>query len=530
MTIYSLTKNHKVESPGVYPCKVNHACISPDGNLLIAVGDEPRVFFHRRIFREIVQKGTCSWSWEWEEVCTPRIRLVSEDDCCFTTGFSPSGHVCAAATESGVVTLFNTSLIDDEIDANEAVIGIVRSSRNNINTSRGAFRSMSFSPEPWDLLALGEDQGCVTVIDLRNALLSAQTLKVDPASKSIDVIEIQHQESLLDQREIDIERRFLESSEEAMAARNHLAGIMNATEYLEYTANQRQRERDIPRTERGGDPHRLSESERSFLEAVSSRRPPVSTSPGAVTPFSVNYPAGSNRFLPSMTPWESSDASPANRHTLAEYMRYRQSERPRTTGDRQYYPRRRSSVVVSNSNNASNSNSLAPITTRAYNFSASPSRLPNSTSNETEHLPSADEPWQRISEAMVTANDTRDRLQAMGSATPPSVVSIPPPRLASRITQGLSEQHRQLEERQVGRIETLRELQARSERQLALNPERMRAYSGAAMRGAFVPVRTPRLDGEDEQEVSPSYMAGRYDPADGVVLMGVGWSADGREL
>ena len=62
--------------------------------------------------------------------------------------------ICAVASQNGIITIFDTALIHDDMDADEAVIDVLRSSRPSMfPIHTGAVRSMSFSPSPWDLLA-----------------------------------------------------------------------------------------------------------------------------------------------------------------------------------------------------------------------------------------------------------------------------------------------------------------------------------------------------------------------------------------
>ena len=62
--------------------------------------------------------------------------------------------ICAVASQNGIITIFDTALIHNDVDADAAVIEILRSSRPSMSpTYTGAVRSMSFSPGPWDLLA-----------------------------------------------------------------------------------------------------------------------------------------------------------------------------------------------------------------------------------------------------------------------------------------------------------------------------------------------------------------------------------------
>ena len=168
---------------------MNHATISPDQELLVAVGDEPRAFFCRKIrLSGVVGDGETPFAnYEWLETAEPRLSLADSSDSCFTTAWSPSGHVCAVASQTGVITIFDTSRIRDDMDTDEAVLEILKSSRPVLSTdSCGAVRSMSFAPPPWDLLAWAEDRGRVCVSDLRNAFRTRQTIELETDSPSIN--------------------------------------------------------------------------------------------------------------------------------------------------------------------------------------------------------------------------------------------------------------------------------------------------------------------------------------------------------
>ena len=517
--IFSLTRLEFLEGLGPYPTAMNHATISPNGNLLIAVGDEPQAFFSQRVFTQVLRKGKPSWTYEWQRICEPKLSLAHKEDCCFTTAFSPSGHICAAASQTGVITIFNTSLITEDMEADEAVVGTLKSSRLNVSSYRSAIRSMSFSPDPWDLLALAEDQGRVSVVDLRNVLQSEQTLKLDPDSPKSVRFALQDQELSLEQRRLALERRFLQSHDEALAARDHLAAVTNTADYMEYAAEQRRRERENLNNELHAlrsDPHRLTNSERQMIDAIGLRRARA-TNVDPPTPISVNYSPSSNRFDPPTPQWSSSSPSQniMGRQTagISEYIRPNNPERPRHTNERSYQPRRRSSVVISNSYPPSSPNpsSLAPIRTATPTLSASPSRLATTT-NTDPTLTSLEEPWHTITAAMGTTNDAL-ALMHRTDATAANIRNIERrvqiPGGGDRVSQ--SQQ-----------LQTLQQLAARNEQQQQQNLLN-------AQRLSLLGRRHPRIN-DDEDGAGLSDMLGRPDSEDGVTTMGVGWNPDGRNL
>lgn len=506
---------------------MNHASISPDGKLLLAVGDEPQAFFHQRVFREITRKGRPAWDWTWQEVCCPKLSLVHADDCCFATGFSPSGHICAVASQTGIITIFNTALICADMESDLPVVGTLKSSRSNISTCRGAIRALSFSPSPWDLLALAEDQGRVTVLDLRNGLQSIQTLFLETSSKEVVRLDIHDETVPFDQRQLDLERHFLESHDDALTARDYLAAVANTADYMEFAADQRRRDRsaiEVPpppplQSSRGaGDPHHLTENERLLIDAISARRSRESNT-SSENPTTTNYPSGSNRFIPGTPSWDSinSWSNVPSRHTasIAEYMRLRNSDRSRSNGERSINPRRRSSVVVSqlstNASSSSNpSSTLAPSMARPSTFSASPSRLPQSSTLDRSH-PSAEEPWQTITAAMRDRGDIQARMRRL-DATLASVREREARSQAIETESAMGQSP----------IPTLRQLESRNERQREINQLN-------AQRLSILRAQQRSVDEDDLDDSSASYLA-RVDSADGVTTMGVGWSVDGRAL
>ena len=390
---------------------MNHASISPNGDLLVAVGDEPRAFFCKRIpLASIAVDGeTVFAKYEWRVIAEPKLNAADPDDACFATAFSPSGHICAVASQIGIITIFDTSMIREDMAADDAVIDVLRSSRPcSFRNSCGAVRSMSFAPEPWDLLAWAEDHGRVCVTDLRNAFHSRQTIELDPEALSVERAHLPDVEEHLttsEQRELEIEARF-----QREFLRDRPDAISHAADYMGLHAERRRLlYGNGQQGMREPSPYDLSEAERQILASLRQTRERVLEHERADTaqesPFSVNYlPSGStirssrdsDEVLSNPLPIPQSTRSTS----LREYMRERNHERTRIHNDRSYQPRRRSSIVISNSNTddnapSSHSSTLAPIGTGPSNLSASPSRLPTTTAAS----PSLD-PWQTISIAM----------------------------------------------------------------------------------------------------------------------------------
>ena len=514
---------------------MNHASISPDGNLLLAVGDEGRAFFCKRVqLPGATVDGDSSYSrYEWHQIAEPELRLSGhQQEACFTTAFSPSGHICAVASQSGIVTIFDTALIHDDMDVDEAVLDVLKSSRQAVmSTWYGAVRSMSFSPAPWDLLAWAEDRGRVCVVDLRNGLYSKQVITLETDSPDLNRVEVEDYDTTSEQRQLEIERRFLERHREALEAQEHLAAVSHTADYLELAAERTTERRRLERealdaTSR--DLHALTESERQLLDSIGLRRPQGSNNDSSSTsptgPTSVNYTPSRNTEaqswtgLPSPTP--SSNIQSRSTASIHEFMRLRNWERARQS-DRAYQPRRRSSVVITSSSNASSpqpSSSLAPIGTATPTLSASPSRLPSSSADLTvPHLLDSD-PWQTITDAMGGSNMTPDTMARLRSLQARNLERNNQTRPAPQ-----SHMDRRMQALQGAREQTMvgiaDAVEARVNRTREANLRNLRQTR--ASRGPDV------MYDEIDREV----LFRRRERGDvGVTTMGIGWSVEGRYL
>lgn len=510
---------------------MNHASISPDGNLLVAVGDEGptdrlRAFFCQRVLvRSLDVQGKVGsfLRYEWHKYAEPRLGYPTtggEEEGCFCSAFSPSGHICAVASQSGYLTFFDTSLIRDGIEIGEAVIAVLKSSRPSLYglQSPGSIRSMSFSPLPWDLLAWGEDQDRVCVVDLRDVFQSRQIIDLQPDSSDLKRADIEDYDSASEQRQLEIERRFVERHREALEAQDHLAAVSHTADYLELAAERRRIEHEAIASREAL--HTLSPSERQMIDSIGIRRfrethLEHSDNP-STAPQTTHY--SSNR-LPELQNWTGlpSPTPSSNINSINEYMRQRNWERSRAS-DRSFQPRRRSSVIISNSNSTNPSSNLAPIGTATPTLSASPSRLPtNSSDMAVPHLFDASDPWQTISDAMGSPNmpaDTMARLRGLQSRN----------------------MERRLQAAGTPQATIDRRMQA-LQRSRNEHAEAMEAITNRARESnARARVRASRADAvyeEIEREVSLRRMQqpSRGPSGDeGVFTMGIGWSVDGRNL
>lgn len=510
--IYSLTQSRELDTLH-FPFAMNHATISPDGSLLVAVGDEPLAYFYRRVAAGRVQldDGSFLVRHEWQLVANPVLQATGPGDkgMCFTSAFSPSGHICAVSSQDGIITIFDTSLIQTAEDDDDAVFKLFRSSRSvsQLSVTQIAPRSMSFSPAPWDLLAWAEDHGRVCVADVRHAFQSRQTIHLDVDDPDIDRAEIADLADDLihpELRALNTEARFVRQYREARDAQDDAAAVNHAADYIEASAERRRLQREARAREPSNSEttsEGLTERERQLLDTLRTSRERMNERERAEaqqqSPFSINLlpPARTARLVSNDSTYEeylttmghpttSSATNSRASATLRDYIRERNLERSRT-GDRTYQPRRRSSIVISNS--TSNEPTPPPLSSRTgtANLTLSPPRLSD--------LPappiSSSDPWQTIEAAMQSGplTDAATRVRREREAA---------------IEANLERRQHQWARMEITRNQRIRQL-----------------YDGGG-------------EGLDSHEVDLS-RPGRHrnpDPDVGLGTMGLGWSGDGRLL
>lgn len=204
VSIYSLTRQEMIETLH-HPLCMNYAIISPDSNLLVAVGDDHRVHFYRvtpcpkkRV--SVPERGRVLCGWTWPILRTVELEFDSHynDRCCFSIAFSPSSHLCAIGSQSGIVSVFDVKGVLDrdpeDRDGREDVVCVFRSSRPSFEG--GAVRSMSFSPRPWDLLVWVEEHGRVGVADIRQAFSRRQIIALDLEDPELERVRVEARDEL----------------------------------------------------------------------------------------------------------------------------------------------------------------------------------------------------------------------------------------------------------------------------------------------------------------------------------------------
>jgi hypothetical protein len=188
--IMDLEKNSDTLEKLTFPDFVNRSLMSPDGELLITICDDPFMYVHVRKPISFLLQGKKGSAQGYEWVQWGRIQLTGQrqgdkDDMrgSFAASFSKSGKYLAVATQYGVISVFDTETLT-QYGAEPLII---------FTTSRpgersGAVRAMEFSPEPFDLLAWTESSGRVGVADVRGQFLSRQLVKVDADAENVERI------------------------------------------------------------------------------------------------------------------------------------------------------------------------------------------------------------------------------------------------------------------------------------------------------------------------------------------------------
>ena len=412
--LYSLTQNLEVTVLDL-PCCMNHATISPDGQLLVAVGDSPTAYFFERVKPE---KPSSMKTPEGRIQTTPpdwqllaQVSLYRPTDLLadgyFSTAWSPFGRLCAVGSECGYITVFDVELLKRVEYGEDAVVQLISSTRPDTEASAGsvrtmpgverptpgAIRTMHFSPNPWDLLVWSEGQGRVCVADLRSGLKVKQVLSLDPKEDGIEKVEIADFDLTIspEMHELRREADFIRSYRRALDSDGTAAAVNAATEYFE-ADSERQRLHRLGVVESDNDPHGLTAHERQVLEALRSTRQREEAREQGVTPRSINY--NTRRHADSASRREQMEI-------MAEFVpesfrRWNRSPQERTT------PRRQASVVVSIDPGTVN----APATLTNIT-DTTPTRSPNvipahARRVTSEIIASTDDAWRTIEEALST--------------------------------------------------------------------------------------------------------------------------------
>jgi hypothetical protein len=496
--VFSLT--HNLETTVLdLPFPMNHATISPDGQMLVAVGDTPIGYFYERVKThkpsslKMPEGRIHSTSPEWQLLEQVSLYRPTSSPCAdgyFTTAWSPLGHLCAVGSECGYITVLDVELLKTVEYGEDAIVQVISSTRPDTGAGAGAVRSMHFSPAPWDLLVWSEDQGRVCVADLRSGLKLKQTLNLDPKQEGLEMVEIAEFDISIspEMHELRREADFIRTYRRALDSEGTAAAVHAANEYFEADSERQRAYRRHGVVESDNDPHGLTAHERQVLETLRTNRQREEAREQGVTPRSINY--NSARNVDSASRREQTDI-------MAEFVpeSFRRWNHERTT------PRRQASVVVSIDPGTvniplSHTNITDAVTTRSPNVIPSHARrVTNDIINST------DDAWRTIEEALSTQARIANNARAIASNTA-NPAGIRNPSTAPEVPELRSE---------LRRLRQLTQMRERLRNARASQPAVAETYEfslGALRR--------------------PSRIT--HDPSQGVRTAGLAMSQDGRTL
>jgi hypothetical protein len=421
--IYSLT--HKLELTVLdLPFAMNHATISPDSQLLVAVGDAPTAFFFERVKPnrpggiKAPQGQGQPRSPEWELLEHIALYRPTNGPCAdgyFSTAWSSLGRLCAVGSECGYITVFDVELLKRVEYGEDAVVQLISSTRPDTAAGAGAVRTMHFSPSPWDLLIWSEDQGRVCVADLRSGLRVKQVLVLDPKEEGIDKIDIADFDVAVSPEVNDVPRAadIIRSYRRALDSDGHAATVNAANRYLEADTERRRPHRQRGVVESDNDPHGLTAHERQVIETLRMSRPRVETQEQGITPRSINYNATRHGEGASQEQMEFIAG------IVAGHSRWGRSSQERIA------PRRQASIVVSIDPGTVNAPSQTSINITDSVPTRSPSLLPAHARRVTnDFMTSTDDPWRTIEEALATQERTANAIAHTVTSNPANANSI----------------------------------------------------------------------------------------------------------
>ncbi|KAF2714201.1 hypothetical protein K504DRAFT_425513 [Pleomassaria siparia CBS 279.74] len=430
--VYSLTQNLETAVLDL-PFPMNHATISPDGQLLVAVGDQHTGFFFERVrtpkpsSMKTPEGRSQSLPIEWavyEEVCL-YVPPNSTIEGYFTTAWSPCGRLCAVGSECGYITLFDVELLKRCEHGENAIMEVISSSRPGNSMGPGAVRTMQFSPAPWDFLIWSEDQGRVCIADLRCGLKIKQTLALDPKDKDLEKVVIADFDLTLSPELQDLRREadFIRRYRRALDSEGTAAAVNFATDYIEASTERRRLHRQHGIVESDNDPHGLTAHERQVLEALRTTRQREEAHEQGITPRSVTYRAPDSP-LARRYGVNSTDSLPSARSEIRQREREAATRRDidiltevvanhRPQAANLAAARRRASIVLSSEGSTSVTTS---VTTSGNIIGVATTRSPNpipahARRVDPQIVAATDDAWRTIEEALArnarAADDVR---------------------------------------------------------------------------------------------------------------------------
>ncbi|CAG8961122.1 hypothetical protein HYFRA_00002665 [Hymenoscyphus fraxineus] len=174
-----------------FPDCANRSIMSPDGELLVTICDDPFLYVHERRQQVASPDDEPEKKLGYEWALRGRVQLTGQRQAdrgemrgSFASSFSASGKYLAVATQYGVISIFETATLAQEDES--SLLAVFTTSRPGLEAMHGAVRAMLFSPGPVDLLAWTEATGRVGVADVRNLCRSQQLITLDSHSEGME--------------------------------------------------------------------------------------------------------------------------------------------------------------------------------------------------------------------------------------------------------------------------------------------------------------------------------------------------------
>ncbi|KAK4947564.1 hypothetical protein LTR10_013509 [Elasticomyces elasticus] len=391
--IYSLAQRQVLTTLS-HQQPMNFAAMSPDSEIIAAVGDSDKVHFYQRHLDRWPEDGYAKFDWlPFAEVAVPTGDPVY-DDYSFAVAFSPSGHLCASSSQGGSIIVFDMErLVHSDKDPGSSILCTFRSSRP---TLWGCVRAMAFSPAPWDILAWAEDHGRIGLADVRLCFMRRQVLELD--SHKVETVDLEDGTPVT-YRNLGVKERLKQQHLARLRAirGSTPSGTESETNNEETETARRYTRQDLLSYHQGLD---LNARERSVIDALETTMDNVEQS--ATQPFSINYRSSPQPREDQLLGYNIDPLAPLRG----------------SQGNRSHAPRRRTSVVLSES--SSNSTQLLdPNNNERTRLSTSPGRIGEDEQPSTRspmppvhtsrvmssNIPPSD-PWHVIQTALETARES----------------------------------------------------------------------------------------------------------------------------
>ncbi|KAG4435664.1 hypothetical protein IFR05_008859 [Cadophora sp. M221] len=443
------------------PDFVNRSAISPDGELLVAICDDPFLYIHKRMPKAESRRerfeNKRSTVYEW--ALAGRIQLESQRQAdrsqmrgSFALSFSRSGKYLAVATQYGIISVFDAECLT------EAHSLMVSFTTSRPGRQAGAVRAMEFSPGPFDLLAWTESTGRVGVADVRTLFNSRQLIVINSSEENVERVTLADRygqrfglrnlrnesppSSTPDYLGADLERRQLRSLTRELLDRDQEPPTPAELDVLEVSRIAR-RQRDVANAAR----EVLAEASATSRWGpwAEGRRAGTTTSTTATNGESSTSRLVSNSGLPtSLRDFVAHDRSAAS---FRAFMDERNRESARRTQLQQQEPRRRSSMLLAAAENAIEREPLgAPRNDDTFSglerLTLAPGRQDSPADSDSGRAPESNTPWTDIESVYRAARQAGEpitrstRLRVgIGIADDDQNVSINPREFAHRLRQ-----------------------------------------------------------------------------------------------